>query len=539
MNSSSGTFFIVDGAGQTVFASDSEAELSFRIPNPDLTEGYVKQNNFYYFYERGDVTGLTYISVIPYQKIAQGIHRLNFALVAMLALAVLISIVVSVVVSLKFNSPIRKIVAALSRHNPVGPVQDHSDELKFIYHQTTSMMKTNEDIRRDLLHKMSELKLFEYANKLKNIYTHRNDLSEAGKPFYLILYEMRMTVKWTSRLALEQDRTAYCIKEFINLSLTSSFADAITLQMEQYQILSLVFTDKRANELKDVLRQQKLVFDRDQEYYSMAIAVHPMLWMPENINQAYEQTLELVSQRRLTGETQIITERTNLPALLGFTTTQENEFIAHLQSGNAANVVSTVLRVVSHMEKKDATANQFMEFAGEVITKTAKTLNAFGLDFDSECDGDGWRKKLKEVNSVEGFAGILASLLTEAVRLISEKKDGQDPVKDFILSYINNHYNEDISLTMIADKLNLSASYISKYFKRNFGVSFIDYVHELRIHKAKDLLMHSDFKIQEIADQVGYYNTNSFIRMFKKVSGITPGEYRRLYHVSELSESSS
>jgi YesN/AraC family two-component response regulator len=92
---------------------------------------------------------------------------------------------------------------------------------------------------------------------------------------------------------------------------------------------------------------------------------------------------------------------------------------------------------------------------------------------------------------------------------------------------LSKRYGEDISLEQLADQLQLSRGYLSAYFHEKTGKKFIDYLNEVRISRAKEILSQTDMRIQEIALQVGYQNVNSFIRMFKRISGFTPGEYRR------------
>jgi len=80
---------------------------------------------------------------------------------------------------------------------------------------------------------------------------------------------------------------------------------------------------------------------------------------------------------------------------------------------------------------------------------------------------------------------------------------------------------------LVAEKLNLSRAYLSTYFREKTGTTFSDYLNGVRISRAKELLRHKDVQIKAIAAEVGYLNVNSFIRMFKSVSGLTPNEYRR------------
>lgn len=93
-------------------------------------------------------------------------------------------------------------------------------------------------------------------------------------------------------------------------------------------------------------------------------------------------------------------------------------------------------------------------------------------------------------------------------------------------AFISQHYHEDIHLEMLAEKYNTSAQYMSRLLKRELGVGFQEYLLDLRIRKAKELLAQSERKIGDIWEAVGFNNRNTFIRAFKGKEGITPSEYR-------------
>ncbi len=97
-----------------------------------------------------------------------------------------------------------------------------------------------------------------------------------------------------------------------------------------------------------------------------------------------------------------------------------------------------------------------------------------------------------------------------------------------IYSYLAEHYDDcNFSIQEAADHLELSGSYMSQYFKQQTGDTLTGYVGTLRIRKACNLLETTTMPLQMISESVGYYNLNSFIRRFKQITGITPGEYRR------------
>jgi two-component system response regulator YesN len=91
---------------------------------------------------------------------------------------------------------------------------------------------------------------------------------------------------------------------------------------------------------------------------------------------------------------------------------------------------------------------------------------------------------------------------------------------------IHNHLDGEISLTKIAQSVNLSANYLSEKFKRVTGVNFVDYVGQLRIAKACDLLRDPNRRVSEIAFAVGFQSLSQFNRTFKKFTRKSPTQFR-------------
>lgn len=92
--------------------------------------------------------------------------------------------------------------------------------------------------------------------------------------------------------------------------------------------------------------------------------------------------------------------------------------------------------------------------------------------------------------------------------------------------YIEEHYNQEISLKEVAKTLNLNPSYFSTIFKQYTGISYTDYLTNVRINLGKDLLRDTEYKVYEISKMLGYQNDYYFNRIFKKLTGITPLEYK-------------
>ena len=134
-------------------------------------------------------------------------------------------------------------------------------------------------------------------------------------------------------------------------------------------------------------------------------------------------------------------------------------------------------------------------------------------------------KPIKE----EDLTRVLTSILKERGETEEEVKQSQvyDKTIDNVVSDIREHYMEDISLTSLAAKYNISMARLSEMIKEHLSLNFSDYISSLRIQRAKELLRDESLSIQEIAEIVGYNDYFYFTKVFKKVEGISPSKYRK------------
>lgn len=104
----------------------------------------------------------------------------------------------------------------------------------------------------------------------------------------------------------------------------------------------------------------------------------------------------------------------------------------------------------------------------------------------------------------------------------------EDSITKRAMDYINQYYQNDITLDMIADHVGMNPSALCRYFKRKTGKKLFDFVTELRVAFAAKLLINSNISISKIAYDCGYNNLSHFNRQFKTVTSTTPTEYRKL-----------
>ena len=109
----------------------------------------------------------------------------------------------------------------------------------------------------------------------------------------------------------------------------------------------------------------------------------------------------------------------------------------------------------------------------------------------------------------------------------SVESDGQEErIINKIVRFVQSHLAEEISLSVLAEEFHFSTQYVSQLFKNEIGVNFLTYLTNIRMEKAKKLLLNTDLPIAEISEQSGYGDYRVFTKVFKKSEGVTPSQYR-------------
>ena len=107
---------------------------------------------------------------------------------------------------------------------------------------------------------------------------------------------------------------------------------------------------------------------------------------------------------------------------------------------------------------------------------------------------------------------------------LADRRMGQ--IRENIERYIREHYNTEISMQSVAKAMNYSDAYFCKLFKQCFKVNFSAWLNEYRIDRAREMLQNTRLSVREVSTACGYSDANYFARVFKRITGKTPSEYR-------------
>jgi two-component system response regulator YesN len=136
--------------------------------------------------------------------------------------------------------------------------------------------------------------------------------------------------------------------------------------------------------------------------------------------------------------------------------------------------------------------------------------------------------KISNIKNIEDLSYWVIHMLDSFTQNVFNFNESKNPVLiQKCISYINEHYNEDINLETVANIVHLNPSYFSSIFKKEVGVSFSNYLNKIRIEQSKLLLKNTDSSIVEIALEVGFEDQSYFSKVFKNLTKMTPKQYRQ------------
>jgi AraC-like DNA-binding protein/ligand-binding sensor protein len=165
------------------------------------------------------------------------------------------------------------------------------------------------------------------------------------------------------------------------------------------------------------------------------------------------------------------------------------------------------------------------------FSRTARLVAEWGLDIETDrLKRAYFETKVLPPKQHEGVVKLL-SIFAQHISMVSnqilvQRENTELPAITHARQFIQENQAEDLSLGMVAKAVNMSTFYFCKMFKKATGLNFTNYVSRVRVEKARNLLLNRNLRISEIAYDIGFQSLTHFNRVFKKITGQSPTEYR-------------
>jgi two-component system response regulator YesN len=263
---------------------------------------------------------------------------------------------------------------------------------------------------------------------------------------------------------------------------------------------------------------------------SVTIGVGLTVSSLKDISQSYSIAYENVNQKLFLGKNQIIID--NL---------QEEDYIHQFDFSNTqrlANIIKSsdeekLTEAVEDIFKeiaryKNANIKYCLNIGLQLILTASRQLMELQINTDeSLLDENQVWERLFKLETLEDMKAVIINYLVAVSRYISEKRNKKSRnIIEQIKEIIHKKYNENITISDIAKEVYLSTTYLCMVFKQETGDTVNEYITEVRIEKAKELLKNPQNKLYDICYSIGYIEPGYFSKIFKKHTGLSPTEYR-------------
>ncbi len=208
----------------------------------------------------------------------------------------------------------------------------------------------------------------------------------------------------------------------------------------------------------------------------------------------------------------------------------QRKYINTLKVGNSEEIEKVIDELVDIDTSKLIPINEYKMYGAEIIMALVSVIRSYNVDA-VEILGEDFHQALyfKKLNSTNEIKQWLKEQSIKVNSHIKDKRTNSSKViVENAIDFIKENYmNEDISVDTLCSQLHISSAYFSTIFKKETGITFVNYLTDTRLEEAIKLLNTTDYKTHYIAKKVGYPDANYFSYVFKRKFGISPMKYRK------------
>lgn len=265
-------------------------------------------------------------------------------------------------------------------------------------------------------------------------------------------------------------------------------------------------------------------------YFTVAISnVHASF---AGIPSAYQEALQALEYKVIIGSGQVITYD-QIPApqdRYDYSLDTEQQLINQIKAGDYTGTKQTLDAIFQRNFNKESLSVQMAKcLLFDLINTMIKAMNQVSFACETQLfDQLNPLERLTGAQTIQELYTVMIELSAEICQAVQAGHiDHGSQLVDDVRSFVSDHFREyNLSISSIAEHFNLVPSYLSRLYKDQSGESLLDTINRTRIQEAKRLLKDPDQSISDITHAVGYLHSNTFIRIFKRFEGVTPGRFR-------------
>jgi two-component system response regulator YesN len=543
----SGSMFILDESGRVILSTTGSGELPKGLRN-ELTSadsGYKKYStdstHNLLSYTTGK-SGWKYVSLVPEKVVLARVNDIKVWAILLLGLVVVAGTLAAYWMAYRSYSPIRDMVYTLLKSkNAEKPGQ--LNEYEFIKASIVQTLAESQEVKGKLDGHTPLVRAYFLSRLLKG-QAETTTLTKESLAFMGIQFPHENV----SVILIELDESSEFIRDgserdwafarFILFNLSSEFIgdSGYAAEMEHNRLALLHSVPNGGEETisyrNELIEKLKGVVE-GKFRMQIAIGVSSIRLGLREASRCYTEALNALDYRIIHGIGSVIhyeqieeTER----SYYDFSMETEAQLINYMKSGGSEEALLLLDELYErNVGSRAITPEMSKTLFFDLLSTMLKVIHA--LKIGERQLPAAFSDPVKYVaggKSAEEMLSRLKALCQAICSSVHEARtDKTGRLNERLKQYMEeNCAHNGLSLTSIADYFGMTPQYISGFFKKHNGVNLTDYLVEIRIRHAKHLLADSGLTVLQVAQQVGYATDIGFIRVFKKLEGITPGKYR-------------
>lgn len=542
---------VIDSKGELILKNEGTVTkdisgLVMEINTQHDKEGaiykYIDGSKHLIVYSSSKVNDWTYVSLIPIESIMDKVNTIQKTTMYSVVIILVAGLVISYFLTHRIYKPINKIIQYINimgvgEGTPKEIIHKH-DELSFINQLINTVHGNNENLK-DTLERQAPLLQQKFLYDLVEGRVHPKDFSET-------LSAIKLSMPYDSFQLLIFECVDFNLDDRINIG-EERVLDIFEEHSSSIPFLKVYFIQKRNDKVVAImnLNQTEDVLDAVYDYiasirtyftahYSkkFTVGIGKLSQSIEEIPLSYVNALTALRYKIVKGQGAIIfideIEETKTSAF-SYSMEVEKQLINQLKTADSDQVKETLddifnCNIQAQQASPDAIDHLYKALAGTAIRTVNEIESSIETVFGA---GLNLYKEIDQCNTLEGKRLCIDQALAAIIQYVQSRTESQyEQLLSKIKEYVEMHYTQDLSLPQLGEMLKMSPTYLSSKFKEITGMKFVDFVNSRRIQQAKLYLRESDDSVNSIAERVGFVNVNTFIKVFKKHEGVTPGQYR-------------
>ncbi|MFD2706713.1 AraC family transcriptional regulator [Salibacterium lacus] len=499
-------------------------------------------------YYKSDFNHWTYLSFNSIEEMTKESQNIGWFTLIIIILLITVSLAGVFIVSRKLYFPVNKLVKNIEETWPDDKSLSTKNELQYIEDRLHEMFSTHSDLKQELHDHTLQIQHLFISKLYLGSYT-TGEIKE--KLDYFQLKERVETWEDMNVLTLQidaLDHSSYDWKdiELLHFAVTNIVEESIPAANK----LSSVWIDKTLVSLvgsgTDPVQQAKTcmyeITERIQQniketlHISTSIGISSAFHEIKRASRGYLEGMEALKHRIKLGKGVVIhfnsIHKGKHSVIFSYPERTEEELIDAVKMAESEKAGVLLNKWIQKAFQNSQSPREYQISMMRLLNNLLILKQENGISFEQleMFNASFYEEVLKLQMRDEVEEWFKSRMIEPLIHVFQARSRSQYlNISEKMIDLIHKHYDKDISLEDCAARLHYNANYLSSIFKQETTFTFSDYLTMYRFSMAKKWLLDTDMTIKEMAEKLQYKNSQNFIRSFKKLENMTPGEYRRKY----------